>query len=67
MQAESPINRFHVSVAGLMATMIPLALGLAALQAATQVWVNCIFNLVVAALLTATYQAKCRKGTAGAL
>jgi hypothetical protein len=49
-----------------MAIMIPLALGLAALQAATQVWVNIVFNLVVAALLTATYQAKRHTGTAGA-
>src|SRR4051794_18003090 len=60
------MKRFHISVAGLMVIMIPLALGLAALQAATQVWVNIIFNLVVAALLTATYQAKHYKGAAGA-
>src|SRR4051812_8111943 len=60
------MRRFHISLAGLMAIMIPLALGFAALQAATQVWVNITFNLVVAALLTATYQAKRHKGAAGA-
>jgi hypothetical protein len=60
------MRRFHVSVAGLMAIMIPIALGLAALQVATQLWVNIIFNLVVAALLTATYKAKRHTGAAGA-
>jgi hypothetical protein len=60
------MRRFHVSLAGLMAIMIPIALGLAALQAATQLWVNIIFNLVVAALLTATYKAKRHKGAVGA-
>src|SRR4051812_41827814 len=60
------MRRFHISLAGLMAIMIPLALGLAAFQAATQVWVNIVFNLVVAALLTATYEAKRHKGAASA-
>ena len=60
------MRRFRFSVAGLMAVMIPIALGLAALHEATQVWVNIVFNLVVAALLAATYQAKRQKGVAGA-
>jgi hypothetical protein len=59
------MRRVHFSIAGLMAIMIPIALGLAALHEATQVWVNIVFNLVVAALLTATYKAKCQKGFSG--
>jgi hypothetical protein len=59
------MRRFHGSIAGLMAIMVPIALGLAALHEATQVWVNLVFNLVVAALLTATYEAKRHKGVAG--
>ena len=58
--------RFHFSIASLMAVMIPLALGLAALQSATQLWVNIVFNLVVAVLLIATYKAKCSQGIEGA-
>jgi hypothetical protein len=60
------VRRFHVSVACLMAVMISIALGLAALHEATQVRVNIVFNLVVAALLIATYEAKRHKGVAGA-
>jgi hypothetical protein len=59
------MRRVHFSIAGLMAVMVPIALGLAALHEATQVWVNIVFKLVVAALLTATYQAKRHKGFAG--
>jgi hypothetical protein len=49
-----------------MAVMIPLSLGLAALQGATQFWVNIVINLVVAALLAATYLAQRHQGAAGA-
>jgi hypothetical protein len=59
------MGRFRVSTAGLMALMIPLALGLAALQSATQLWVNIVYNLVVAVLLIATYKAKCSQGVGG--
>jgi hypothetical protein len=58
--------RFHLSIASVMAVMIPIALGLAALQSATQLWVNIVFNVVVAVLLIATYKAKCSQGIAGA-
>jgi hypothetical protein len=58
--------RFHLSIANVMAVMIPLALGLAAWQSASQLWVDIVFNLVVAALLIATYKAKCSQGIEGA-
>jgi hypothetical protein len=60
------MNRFRFSIASVMAAMIPLALGLAALQSATQLWVNIVFNLVVAVLLIATYKATCSQGIDGA-
>ena len=50
------MGRFRVSIAGLMAVMIPVAVGLVALREATQLWVNIVFNLVVASLLLATYK-----------
>ena len=58
--------RFRFSIAGLMAVMIPLSIGFAALRSANQVWVNIVFNLVVAVLLVATYKAKCAQGIEGA-
>lgn len=58
--------RYQLSIASLMAVMIPLVLGLAALHSATQLWVNIVFNLVVAVLLIATYKAKCSQGVEGA-
>lgn len=57
--------RFRFSIAGLMAVMIPLSIGFAALRSANQVWVNIVFNLVVAVLLVATYKAKCAQGIEG--
>jgi hypothetical protein len=63
---ESLMGRFHFTIAGLMAVMIPVAVGLAAFQAASELWVNIVFNLVVAVLLAATYKAKCSRGIAGA-
>jgi hypothetical protein len=66
LRTEDSMARFHVSIASLMAVMIPIALGLAAFQSATQLWVNIVFNLVVAVLLVATYKAKCSQGIEGA-
>ncbi len=60
------MNRYRLTIALLMAVMIPVALGLVALREATQFRVNIVFNLVVAFLLVATYKAKCSRGTAGA-
>ncbi len=60
------MNRYRLTIALLMAVMIPVALGLVALREATQFWVDIVFNLVVASLLLATYKAKCSRGTAGA-
>jgi hypothetical protein len=56
----------RLSIASLMAVMIPVALGLVAFREATQFWVDTVFNLVVASLLLATYKARCSRGTAGA-
>jgi hypothetical protein len=63
---EDSMARFRLSIASLMVVMIPLAIGLAAFQSATQLWVNLIFNLVVAVLLLALYKAKCSQGIDGA-
>jgi len=60
------MNRYRLTIASLMAVMIPVALGLVALREATQFWANIVFNLVVASLLLASYKAKCSRGTAGA-
>jgi hypothetical protein len=60
------MNRYRLTIALLMAVMIPVALGLVALREATQFWVDIVFNFVVASLLLATYKAKCSRGTAGA-
>ena len=61
-----PMSRYRLTIASLMAVMIPVALGPAALREATQFWVDIVFNFVVASLLLATYKAKCSRGTAGA-
>jgi hypothetical protein len=53
--SETPLTRFHVSVACLMAIMIPLALRLAALQVAAPLRANIVFDVGIAAPLTATY------------
>lgn len=66
MKTESSMARFHLSIASLMAVMVPLAIGLAAFRSADQLWVNIVFNLVVAVLLMATYEAKCSQGIKGA-
>ena len=58
--------RFRLSIGTLMVVMIPFAIGLAAFQSATQLWVNLVFNLVVAVLLMALYKAKCSQGIDGA-
>jgi hypothetical protein len=58
------MGRFRISIAGLMAVMIPVAIGLVALREATQLWVDIVFNLVVASLLLATYKAIRSRGTA---
>jgi hypothetical protein len=63
---EDSMARLRLSIASLMVVMIPLAIGLAAFQSATQLWVNLIFNLVVAVLLLALYKAKCSQGIDGA-
>src|SRR5438067_1229417 len=60
------MSRCRLTIASLMAVMIPVALGLVALREATQFLVDIVFNLVVASLLLATYKAKCSRGTAGA-
>jgi hypothetical protein len=60
------MNRYRLTIALLMAVIIPVAIGLVALREATQFWVDIVFNLVVASLLLATYKAKCSRGTAGA-
>lgn len=60
------MGRYRVSIAGLMAVMIPVALGLVALREASQLWVDIVFNLVVASLLLATYKAIGSRGTAAA-
>jgi hypothetical protein len=60
------MRRQRFSIAALMALMIPFALALVAMREASQLWVNIIFNVVVAALLGATYKAKCAQGVAGA-
>ena len=61
-----PMSRFRFTIASLMAIIIPVALGLAALHEATQFWVDIVFNVVVVFLLLATYKAKCSRGIAGA-
>lgn len=58
--------RIRFSIASFMGVIIFVAVGIAALQSATQLWVNIVFNLVVALLLVATYKAKCAQGIAGA-
>jgi hypothetical protein len=63
---EDSMARFRLSIATLMVVMIPFAIGLAAFQSATQLWVNLVFNLVVVVLLVATYQAKSSQGIDGA-
>jgi hypothetical protein len=63
---EDSMARFRLSIATLMVVMIPFAIGLAAFQSATQLWVNLVFNLVVAVLLMALYKAKCSQGIDGA-
>jgi hypothetical protein len=63
---EDSMARFRLSIASLMVVMIPLAIGLAAIRSATQLWVNLVFNLVVAVLLMALYKAKCSQGIDGA-
>jgi hypothetical protein len=60
------MNRYRLTIALLMAVIIPVALGLVAFREATQFWVDIVFNLVVASLLLATYKAKCSRGAAGA-
>ena len=60
------MGRVRISIAGFMAIMTPVALGLVALREASQLWVNIVFNLVVAFLLLATYKPRCTRGTAGA-
>lgn len=60
------MGRFRVSIAGLMAVMVPVAIGLVALREATQLWVDIVFNLVVASLLLATYKAMGSRRTAAA-
>jgi hypothetical protein len=44
---EDSMARFHLSIVSLMVVMIPLAIGLAAIRSATQLWVNLVSNLVV--------------------
>ncbi len=60
------MGRFRVSIAGLMTVMIPVAIGLVALREASQLWVDIVFNLVVASLLFAIYKARCSQGTGAA-
>jgi hypothetical protein len=60
------MGRYRISIAGLMAVMIPVALGLAAFRSATELWVNTVFNVVIVVLLIATYKAKCSPGVTGA-
>jgi hypothetical protein len=59
---EDSMARLRLSIASLMVVMIPLAIGLAAIRLATQLWVNLVFNFVVVVLLVATYQAKFSQG-----
>ncbi len=49
-----------------MFVMIPVAVGLAALINATQLWVDIVFHFVVVTLLFATYKAKVSAGIVGA-
>lgn len=59
-----PIPRFRVRT--LMNAVIALAIGLAALRNASQLWVNIAFNLTVVALIYSTYRARCSRGVQGA-
>ena len=59
------MSRYRVTIASLMAVMIPVALGLVALREATQFWVDIVFNLVVASLLLSSGPA--RRSAHGAL
>lgn len=56
--------RFRVTLAGLMAVVIPMAIGLAALRSPSQLWAGIVFCLTVGALLFATYRATCTGGAA---
>jgi hypothetical protein len=60
------MSRFRFTIASLMAIIIPVALGLAALHEATQFWVDVVFNVVVVFLLLATCKAKFSQGIARA-
>jgi hypothetical protein len=60
------MGRIRLSIAGLMAVMVPVAVGLVALREATQLWVDIVFNLAVGSLLLATYKTIASRSIAAA-
>jgi hypothetical protein len=60
------MGRYQVSIASFMAVIIVFALAFTAIHAATQLWVNIVYNLVVVGLLVATYKSISTRGIAAA-
>jgi hypothetical protein len=58
------MRRFRVTLAGLMAVVIPIAIGSAALRSQSQLWAGIVFCLTGGTLLFATYRATCTGGAA---
>lgn len=57
------MRRFRVSIAGLMVVVLFVAVGVAALREATEVWSGVLFALTVAAMAFAGLRAAYREGT----